>query len=39
MDYCRLAGRIQTGWDAALARAAVEHDRAEMRPGPEDHDR
>lgn len=39
MDYCRLAGRIQTGWDAALARAAAEHDRAEMRSDLADRDR
>ncbi len=39
MDYCRLAGRIQTSWDAALARAAAEHDRVEKSSGLADRDR
>ncbi len=39
MDYCRLAGRIREGWDAALVRAAAEHDRAGMRSGLADRDR
>ncbi len=39
VEYCRLAGRIQTGWDAALARAVAEHDRAEMRSDLADRDR
>jgi hypothetical protein len=39
MDYCRLAGRIREGWDAALARATAEHDRAEKQSALADRDR
>lgn len=39
MDYCRLVGRIQAGWDAALERAEEERDRAEMSPDLADRDR
>ncbi len=39
MDYCRLGGRIRERWDAALARATAEHDRAGERSDVADRDR